>query len=387
MAHTPRSVVIVGAGIVGISAAYFLSRAGVRPVVVDTAAPAAGATGASDGAVSVASKRPGVLMDLARAGVAFYAALARDGVLDGAFARRPTFLVAGTAAEEAVLHRHARSLADAGVAVRALSGPELAARLPMAAPSVRLAVEVADDGHAVGYEVVDRLRRAGGFPVLRNRRVVALDERDGRVRGVHLADGEIIGGDAVLVAAGTGSAVLLGLEDVLRPRRGQLLVTERADGGPRLPGPLMSARYLVSKGSVGDAGPAARSFGLVIDPLRTGQLLIGGTREEDGDARRTDLAAARHLLAAAADLCPAVADLRLLRIFAGVRVAVRDGVPLVGPHPTRPGLWIATGFEGDGICLGPLMGRVLQQRLCGEAPVADTAPLDPARFPAPARAA
>ncbi|MFZ1681898.1 MAG: FAD-dependent oxidoreductase, partial [Rhizobiaceae bacterium] len=52
-------VVVVGAGIVGASIAHHLARRGLAVTVIDRIGPAAAASGASDGAVSVASKRPG----------------------------------------------------------------------------------------------------------------------------------------------------------------------------------------------------------------------------------------------------------------------------------------------------------------------------------------
>jgi len=54
----PSSVIIIGSGIVGAATAYFLNARGVAVRLLDASAPAAEATGAADGAVSVASKRP-----------------------------------------------------------------------------------------------------------------------------------------------------------------------------------------------------------------------------------------------------------------------------------------------------------------------------------------
>jgi glycine/D-amino acid oxidase-like deaminating enzyme len=378
---TPRSVIIVGAGIVGVAAGYFLARAGLTVTILDAVAPAAGPTGASDGAVSVASKRPGPMMRLAMAGVATYRRLAAEGVLAGEFAARPTFIVASSAEEEAVLDRHAAALREAGVRVTGLAAGEIRRRVPALGMAAAAAVEVHDEGHAIGYRVVHRLIAAGRLAVRRGARVTAiLADAAGRAVGVETAEGRIAG-DAVIIAAGDGAARLAGLGPVTRPRKGQLIVTERRRAGfPAMPGSLMSSRYLVSKGVQGGDAPAARSFGLVIDPLSTGQLLIGGSREESGDARATDLAAVRHLLREAAALCPAVAGLRALRVFAGVRTAVADGLPIVGRVPGLDNAFIAAGFEGDGICLGPLIGRTLAALVRGALPETDIGVLDPARF-------
>jgi glycine/D-amino acid oxidase-like deaminating enzyme len=75
-----------------------------------------------------------------------------------------------------------------------------------------------------------------------------------------------------------------------------------------------------------------------------------------------------------------LAQLRVIRVFAGVRAATRDGLPIVGRVGGADNVWIATGFEGDGICLGPLMGRVCQQLICCQDPQMDISALDAGRF-------
>ncbi len=66
----PSSVIIIGSGMVGAATAYFLNARGVAVRLLDASAPAAEATGAADGAVSVASKRPGPMMTAALARLA-----------------------------------------------------------------------------------------------------------------------------------------------------------------------------------------------------------------------------------------------------------------------------------------------------------------------------
>ena len=378
-------MVIVGAGIVGVSTAYFLKRAGVPVRLVEVRAPAAAATGAAAGAVSAASKRPGPMMATATAGIRLYRELTAEGVLDGLFFTRSTFLVAVDDAEAEVLATHAAALAASGVSVERLTSERLRALAPSLSADVRAAAEVREEGHAIGYEIVRRLIARAGLAVERGVRVDGLvaDSQTGRVTGLDTGVGRIEA-EAVVIAAGGGSSDLLGLSGVLRARRGQLLVTERAPAlNAGLPGAIMSARYLLSKASAPGAAPAAasaRGYGLVIDPLRTGQFLVGGTRENDAVRADTDAEAVAHILRDALRLVPGLASVRLLRTFAGLRTAVVDGLPLVGAVPGRAGLHVATGFEGDGICLGPLMGRSIARLLLGEDPGVDLTPFDPARF-------
>lgn len=208
-------------------------------------------------------------------------------------------------------------------------------------------------------------------------RVARIDADD---RGVTLT---LPGGDlragALVVAAGTASSELVsGLP--LRPRAGQLFVTDRGRGTP-LPGALTAASYLLAKTGGAASLPAAP---VVIDPLATGQFLIGSTREEHGDPHRLDFRAMQTLLRRAVEVWPEVARRRVIRAFTGIRAAVADGLPIVGPLPDAPRVMIATGFEGDGICLSALIGREVAAMLAGEPPAdtlaADLRALSPGRF-------
>lgn len=377
------SVVIVGAGIVGAAAAYFLTQQGVQVRLLEAVAPATQATGAADGAVSVASKKPGPMMSAALAGIELYRKLAKDGLFTDVFKQRSSFIVSTTDAERALLDAHAGALASVGVVVERLSDDRLRQRFPALSPSATLAIEVRNEGHAIGYQIVHRLLTAASIDVDRASRVERLlVGSDGNVRGVATENGEALA-DAVIIAAGNGSARLLGFDSVLRPRKGQLLVTERAPAlNASMPGAIMSGRYLLSKGSqTGTLSGHARGFGLVIDPLATGQFLIGGTREESSDGQSNDLAAVSRILADAVSMVPDLANVRLLRTFAGVRAAVADGLPLIGAIPGYQNAYLATGFEGDGICLGPIAGKAIAQLACGTTPDLDLSAFDPGRFP------
>jgi glycine/D-amino acid oxidase-like deaminating enzyme len=376
-------IVVIGAGIVGAATAFFLSRASIAVRLLDASAPAAAASGAADGAVSVASKKPGPLMHAALGGISVYRELEASGVLAGAFKSRSTLILAQDDAEAAVLEHHAAALTGAGVCVDWMADAVLRQRVPVLSRGIRAAAEVRGEGHAIGYQVVERLIRTAGLRVDRNCRVEALlYSPDGtRVVGAETGQGRIDAAGVVL-AAGGGSAALIGLEKVLMPRKGQLLVTERAGAlNGALPGSLMSCRYLMSKATTQTVGaPSPRGFGLVIDPLRTGQFLIGGTREDEIEATDNDIDAVRRLLSDAVTVLPGLAGLRLLRAFAGVRTATADGMPLVGRMPGVDNLFVATGFEGDGICLGPLTGKIISGLVIGQSPEIDISSFDPERF-------
>lgn len=350
--------------------------------MLEQEAPAAGPTGSADGAVSVASKKAGPMMQAALAGISLYRRLEDEGLFQGAFKRRSTYVIANSAAEAEVLARHTEALNATGVPTQTYDGAALHNRFPGLAASTCLMTEVQADGHAIGYQITHRLLTAAGVKVARKTKVRALERsaNGARIEAVLLED-ERIRADRFFICAGSGSEALLGLDGVTIPRKGQLLVTERASWLNRpMPGAIMSGRYLLSKGAQKGA-TTARGYGLVIDPLVTGQFLIGGTREEGVSSRElNDIEAVTQILRDAVEVVPDLAKLRLLRSFAGVRTAVRDGLPIVGAVTGLENLWVSTGFEGDGICLGPVMARTVVELAQGGTPSVDISAFDPNRF-------
>ncbi|SMG55582.1 NAD(P)/FAD-dependent oxidoreductase [Paraburkholderia susongensis] len=372
------NVIVIGAGIVGMAAAYFLRSAGHSVTVLDADTPMAGATGASDGAVSVASKKPGVMMVLAKAARDFYVQLEADGLLRDLFHRRPTFMFARNELEANVLAAHGADLAKADVQVDELTVSEFARRIPGVSRNVVSVLAVPGDGHALGYQIVAHLLKLSDVTVVRHARAKRVRVENGKAVGVE-TDSGFFCGDAVLVAAGLGSADLVGLGNFICPRKGQIIITDREkDNEPALEGPLMSAAYLAAKRNF--EASRKNPISLVIDPLRTGQFLIGGTREEGVDSRTTTAHYVSEILRQAMDIYPAMGRRRVIRTFSGVRTATVDGLPVVGFHPAITNVFVATGFEGDGICLGPLIGKTSASLMTGKQVDLDIASLSPSRF-------
>jgi len=379
LAPTPEfDVAVAGAGIVGASVAWHLARAGLRVAVIDATGPAAAASGASDGAVSVASKKPGPMARLASGSLLYTRELAAGGVLAGAFQARPAYVFGTGAVEIAALDALIAKLHTLAGPVRVVGdGP--AALLPGLGDQVERVVVLAGEGHMPGHRAVRAYLAAPGITPIWPAPVAGF-EADATGVTLDLGGRRLRAG--VLVAAlGVSTPALLPGLPVL-PRAGQLIVTDRGPCGA-LPGSLTAAAYLVAKTAAGTALPRPP---VVIDPLATGQYLIGSSREDHGDPSRVDFATLRLLLARAVAAWPALRDRRVIRAFAGVRAAVPDGLPIVGPLPDVPRVIVATGFEGDGICLSALIGREVALMAQGLAPgaewAADLAALSPARFTA-----
>lgn len=377
----PYDVAVLGAGIIGASAAWHLAQRGARVIVIDATGPAAAASGASDGAVSVASKKPGVLARLATESLLYTRALAQGGPLKGVFHPRPAWFFATTGAELCALDALIAKLA-------ALNGPVRcgrdggAALLAGSGTCVRRLLEIRGEGHMTGFSAVraflDEPRITRLWPA-----VIEAVEPDATGVNLVLSGNLRLRAGRVVAALGVDTPRFFpGLP--VTPMAGQLIVTDR---GPRgaLDGALTAASYLIAK----TLDPAKMpDTPVVIDPLMTGQFLIGSSRVKHGDPSRMTFDAILRLVRRAAAVWPALEGRRMIRAFVGIRAAVADGLPVVGPMPGAERIVMATGFEGDGICLSALIGREVAAMASGAGPspalVRDLAALSPARFAAPA---
>jgi D-amino-acid dehydrogenase len=64
----------------------------------------------------------------------------------------------------------------------------------------------------------------------------------------------------------------------------------------------------------------------------------------------------------------------------GARPCLPDLLPAIGPVPGQEGLWINSGHQHLGYTLGPVTGRLLAQMICGESPLTEPLPYRPDRF-------
>jgi glycine/D-amino acid oxidase-like deaminating enzyme len=367
-------LVIAGAGIIGASVAWHAIQRGLKVAILDAQGPAAASSGASDGAVSVATKRPGLMASLAGESLLYTGALAQKGsVLEGIFHPRPSFLFARSVQEMEALDALSSAISQQNLPVDIrFDGSPTTSRVHGLGTAVKRIMEIRGEGHMLGYQATFRYLSASrcdhywpcelhGFETC-NRGITVFSSR-----GNFFCDN-------LVIATGLGTRPLLP-ELPLIARSGQLIVTER--GNKCLPGPLTSAAYLLDKTPLGNRSAEAP---VVIDPLSTGQMLIGSSREDNGNATHTDIATVRRLTQSAVDCLPEIAARRIIRVFAGVRTATADGLPIVGSLPEHPNIICATGFEGDGICLSALVGREIVAQMTVGKMHSKFASLSPSRF-------
>lgn len=171
--------------------------------------------------------------------------------------------------------------------------------------------------------------------------------------------GRLTAGD-VVVTAGAWSAPLLstlGVQLPVTPVKGQILWY-------MLPRPVLQ-HVLIRHGHY-------------VIPRHEGVVLVGSTVEEVGFDTTTTADATEELRAAAAGMVPLLGSLPVQGQWAGLRPGSPDGIPLIGPVPGIPGLWVNTGHFRNGVNLAPASAELLAALLGGTSPPLDPAPYDPA---------
>lgn len=357
-------VLIVGGGLIGCSCAYSLAKAGLRVLLLERDDLGAGASGACDGHLCCQSKSPGIHLKLAQRSLGLY-----DGLIDEldagtGFRRCGSWLIAETAREWATLQSATVALRAAGLDVSLHTAAEVCREEPALSGRIAGGSYCPTDGQVdpwqltLGfYRAARRLGAAFGLGI----EVREITVQHGGVTGVHTASGHIAGG-SVLVAAGAWSARLLrtvGVALPLRPRRGEILVTEPVPS--LLSSILLHGPYLSAKLNRENGRPAT----LVMEQTAAGNLLIGSTRSYAGLDARNTAKGISAVAAEAARLVPVLGRLDVVRCFAGLRPCSGDGLPIIGPVPGTEALFVATGHEGDGVALTPVTAAIVADGIAG----------------------
>jgi glycine oxidase len=374
-------VIVVGAGVVGCSVAYYLTREGARVALVEKEAIGSGASAHATGSLSLLGTEfsPGPSFQLALAGYQEFpdlvCALEEETGMDLLFQRRPSLRLALDQEEERLI-KDLIPWQQEFVEMKWIGGDEVRHIEPRLTPQIVGAVYENESAQLDSYRLNLALARAAEKrgAAVQLREVTGLLTERGRVLGVRTSSGDF-SGDTVVVAAGTWSRAFgewLNFPVPVRALKGERLML-RYQGDP-LPALISSPKrgHMISRLdgllSVGSTG--GRDYDR--------QELFWG---EEFDRQPTE-AARMELLQRAVDVFPALEDAELVYHLAGSRPLSPDRMPIIGPVPGWEGVMLATGHTTKGIHLGPITGRIIADYILkGPTDVAvDMGPFFPGRF-------
>ena len=186
-----------------------------------------------------------------------------------------------------------------------------------------------------------------------------------------MSDGHEIRAEFLVNAAGAVAPALTpGLE--VKKRKGHLVITDRY--------PKFLRHQLVELGYLKNAhAVTADSVAFNVQPRRTGQILIGSSRQYGAEDKEVDHDILSRMLQRSQEYMPALGSMSAMRTWTGFRAATPDKLPLIGPWPGDKSLFLATGHEGLGITTSLGTARILVDQITGAQPEIPIEPYLPSR--------
>lgn len=368
MTRNAYDALVIGAGIVGAACALECAREGLTVAIVEAEIIGGGATAAGMGHLVVMDDSEAQFA-LTRYSQQLWNEIGDELPLEVEHDTCGTIWIAADEEEMAEARRKERFYSDRGVPAEILGAQSLYEAEPNLRPGLMGGLRV--PGDSVVYPpcaaqfFVDQARSKGAELFLG----VAVEAITGD--GVHLRDGTSLSAGVIVNSAGSWSAALTpGLE--IKKRKGHLVITDRYPGFVRHQ--LVELGYLKSAHSL-----TADSVAFNIQPRKTGQLLIGSSRQYDVDDSRVDTSILSRMLTRAIQYLPGLSKLSSLRTWTGFRAATPDKLPLIGPGMDHKRLYLATGHEGLGITTSLGTAKLLLAQIMNHKTVIPVAPYIPAR--------
>ena len=380
-------VIIIGSGVIGGSLAWHLARKGKKVLVLEKKDTASGAAGATDGVVGYHTKKPGKQMDLAVQSIRMFDTLEEELGEPIAYGLRAGGMQpVEDKTQWDILSAIVEEQVKSGVDIRMISAEEARKIEPQLSEDIYGALYSPTGGKINPLKLTMAFTHAAkrlGAEYKYQTEVTGFIIENGVCLGVRTKDEEFYA-DAVVNCCGAWAgevAALAGLDLPIRPRKGQLAVTEPI--APFMTATLQCARYNVIKfrpETIKDENVLKLGQSLSIEQQEEGGLIIGGTREFADFEGENTFVAIDAMMKRAARFFPALRNVSVIRFFSGFRPYTPDGMPLLGPVKTLDHFYMAAGHEGDGIALSPVTGKLMAEYIVDGKPSYDISDFSPNRF-------
>ena len=363
-------VVILGAGIVGAACAYECANSGLRVAVVEPGVTAGGASAAGMGHLVVMDDSPAQLA-LTHYSRDLWREMRATLPPSVEFEECGTLWVAADDEEMQEVFAKKQTYGQCGVASEVLDEKGLREAEPFLREGLAGALRVPNDGviyppAAAGHFLTSAQRM--GAKLFFGKRAVAAGKNS-----VTLEDSTRLNADRIVIATGTDISLCPWV--TVHRRKGHLAITDRYPGV--LHHQLVELGYLKSAHSL-----TADSVAFNLQPRKTGQMLIGSSRQYGEVSAQADPEMLRKMLDRAMEYMPMLAELSVIRVWTGFRAATPDKLPLVGPTADSS-VVLAMGFEGLGITNSPGVARLVLHHITKAEIGIDPQPYLPSRVGAP----
>lgn len=366
-----QKIIVIGAGILGASAAYHLVKLGAEVTLIDRGDPGQ-ATDAAAGIVCpwISQRRNKAWYQLAKGGARYYpeliAQLEADGEPDtgykkvGALSLHTDLKKIEQMAERASKRRvEAPEIGE----IEILSAEETKRRFPPLSDeysSVYVSGAARVNGRALRKALINGAIKNGAAFIKGD---ASLVHKENRVIGIQVNE-KILAADQVIDTAGAWSKQLwepIGAEFLVRPQKAQIVHL-------RLPETDTSAWPVVM--------PPNNQYILT---FKNGRVVVGSTHENDaGFDKRVTAGGISEILGKVLETAPGLADATFLETRVGFRPFTPGFLPVIGPLPQFEGILLANGLGASGLTSGPYLGAELAKLAVGKTTEIDLTSYDPA---------
>ncbi len=399
-------VVVIGGGIVGTSAAYYLARRGV-PVVLIEKGQVGGEQSSRNWGWCRQQNRDERELPMATKALALWDQLRQELGHDTGFRRCGLLYLSNDEAEIETWSNWCRFAATYGVISHPLNQRDATNKGHATGRAWKGGVFSESDAIADPARAVPLLANgviAAGGRVVQQCAVRGVLTSAGRVSGVITERGEIRCTQVVMAGGAWASSFChqLGISFPQASIRSTILSVK--PGAEGLPDALHTANASVTRRGDGGYTLAISGYGKV-DPsmqklryaqdfvpmfARRWRALSPGITHAPHETRsrwaidkptpmekfRTldpafNTSVANTTLQRSHDLLPALKDVPVQATWAGFIDTTPDGVPVIDPSDTLPGFTLAAGFSGHGFGIGPAAGHLIADLITGAAPIVD----------------
>jgi glycine/D-amino acid oxidase-like deaminating enzyme len=412
-------VVVIGGGIVGAAAAYFLAKKGVSVALLEKG-QVAGEQSSRNWGWCRQQNRDERELPLMKESMALWASLDAEAGADLGFRRTGLIYVTKDPKELATWESWVNMAQPFQVGSRMLSPAEAREMTPGNPQDWIGGVYSPQDGRAepaMAAPVLAETARKHGATVHQNCAVRGIETTAGRVSGVATEAGRIQAG-SVLCAAGAWASMFCRRHGIKFPQAGiRSTVFATTPGAEVAPGGLVTPDFTLTRRLDGGYIVAAQDRGrldvtmqglryarqfwpLFRERRKSLKIGIGRSFLEGPEAPLASWSfdaptmferhrvyappadtsivepALRRVIAA----YPALEGLRMARIWGGWIDSTPDSVPVISAIDSLPGFFLAAGFSGHGFGIGPGAGRLAADLVAGDPPVVDPTPFRHSRL-------
>lgn len=371
---TTAEVIIVGGGVVGNAAAYYLAKRGVEVIVLEGSDSIGHGGSSRNGGGVRQSGRDVRELPYAIYGIKnIWPTLSEELGVDVEYVRKGNLRLGLNEDHIKILEGLTANAQGLGLDVTMVSAEEVKDICPHLSDQVVGASWCPTDGHANPMKTTlayFKRARELGVTFISGAKVTAIKKIRGKARQVVVEDGTIFEGEHIILAAGYESRFVadsVGINIPMYPYFGSAIVTEAQ---PK----MFDIMLGVATAEIYGHQCAHCSFvfgsGTGLEPTKKPDMDDLKLMSLEGSAN------CRGIM----KYVPKLKDAKIVRTWGGWMDMTPDGVPVISPVEEVPGLIIACGMCGHGFGTAPAVGYMLSQMVVGEKTVCDLMPLRYDRF-------